>query len=401
MRAFNTSYIKIMIPLCFFAIMDSGFNSFSTVLSLIAEDFPNASKTFIQMIVTFPSLALIPTALFSGILASYIPKKRIAQGALILMLIGGMIPTFVHGNLVVLFISSACIGLGQGLLMPANSGLIAENFRESNLLTKALGYRQAADYMGSAFITLALGYIARISWYNGYLIYLIVIPLFFITEFFIPIGMPEGKIIGKSVNKLNVLVRPQLLYTLLMGFLVSIVLFVYYTNFSLFVKEGNFGLVTDTSKLMFISSCTGVVAGLTYGYVYKVLGKYTLAVSLAASCLVFFLVSVTKTLPMLYLGSALLGLVVGYQSISVSAYALQIASAEIKTLAIAVQNAIIAAGINSSPVVINFISTSFFGNSSAANCFRIAAIGYAILAICDFIFRGILHKGKGLSSDPV
>ena len=46
---------KIMIPIMLFVTFQSAFTAFSSVLASIAEQFPNASPTTIQMVLTLPS----------------------------------------------------------------------------------------------------------------------------------------------------------------------------------------------------------------------------------------------------------------------------------------------------------------------------------------------------------
>ena len=74
---------KIMIPIMLFVTFQSAFTAFSSVLASIAEQFPNASPTTIQMVLTLPSTMSIPVSLGAGLLASYFTKKHMIEFALV------------------------------------------------------------------------------------------------------------------------------------------------------------------------------------------------------------------------------------------------------------------------------------------------------------------------------
>ena len=59
---------KVMIPVMLFVMFQSAFNSFSSVLADIAQVFPDAPTTLVQMILTIPSLISIPMGLLAGVL---------------------------------------------------------------------------------------------------------------------------------------------------------------------------------------------------------------------------------------------------------------------------------------------------------------------------------------------
>ena len=97
--------------------------AFSTVLADIAKVFPNESPTFLQTILTVPSLMSIPISLLAGVLASYISKKTLVVFALVSEIIGGCIPLLAHSSVAVLLLSSALIGVGQGFLISISSAI--------------------------------------------------------------------------------------------------------------------------------------------------------------------------------------------------------------------------------------------------------------------------------------
>lgn len=75
-------------------------------------------------------------------------------------LIGGLLPLFIHGSIYSLVISSALIGIGQGLLINVASAVVGENFT-GTASGVAMGLKQAAPSVGIAILTVATGFLAR------------------------------------------------------------------------------------------------------------------------------------------------------------------------------------------------------------------------------------------------
>src|SRR5690625_7282183 len=67
----------------------------SPALGLIAKAFPDASPTMIKLILTAPSIIIIPFSFLSSYLTSKMTKRTIILIGLIIYLIGGVGPQFV------------------------------------------------------------------------------------------------------------------------------------------------------------------------------------------------------------------------------------------------------------------------------------------------------------------
>jgi MFS family permease len=140
---------RIMIPVMLFAVMQAAPKAFSSVIANIAQDFPNESTTLVQMVLTLPTLMIIPISIIIGLLASYVTKKNLVIFALACELIGGIMPTFLHKTISALLVSSALIGVGEGFLISLASAVLAEYF-DGNTRGKALGFKEAASSLGIA-----------------------------------------------------------------------------------------------------------------------------------------------------------------------------------------------------------------------------------------------------------
>lgn len=64
----------------------------SPALGLIAKAFPDSSPTMIKLILTAPSIMIIPFSFLSSYLTSKLPKRTIIMFGLIIYLLGGAGP---------------------------------------------------------------------------------------------------------------------------------------------------------------------------------------------------------------------------------------------------------------------------------------------------------------------
>src|SRR5699024_12877771 len=95
----------------------------SPALGLIAEAFPAASSTTIKLVLTAPSIMIIPFSFLSSYLTSKMTKRSIIMIGLFIYMIGGIGPQLVS-NITLLMILRLILGAGVGLLMALSMSLI-------------------------------------------------------------------------------------------------------------------------------------------------------------------------------------------------------------------------------------------------------------------------------------
>ncbi|MFZ7121421.1 MAG: MFS transporter [Eubacteriaceae bacterium] len=389
--------ISKLLPLLLFAIFDSMFTSFAPILARIAESFPNVSTTMIQMILTMPSLTLVPTTLFAGVIATYIHKKTIAQFALVIMGIGGIIPLIIHSSINALFISSAIIGVGQGLLMPLSSSIICEYFSGRERGT-VMGFRQAADYIGAAALTILAGYLGLFAWYNVYWIYILVIPVLIITSIFLPKGNLEVKLVGKGIGLKGIknILTPSFIYMCFICFFVSGLFFAFYTNISMMIVEKGIGDSADAAKVSSLNFILSLIVALSFGFILRLFKKYTLAMGFLILSLAFFILSFATSLSVTIIGGMVFGLGTGYQQICSIFYISESVPKTSATIAISAALAVIGLGVSFSPIIINTVKQAVIGVDTATASLLVAGVGYLIVFIVELIRETVFNKNSNI-----
>src|SRR5699024_9752143 len=134
----------------------------SPALGLIAKAFPEASPTMVKLILTAPSIMIIPFSFLSSYLTSIIRKRTILMIGLLIYLIGGLVPQLVS-SIEVLLGLRLILGAGVGLVMPLSMSLINDYF-EGKERTKMMGYNSAFSNFGGIITMLLAGWLATFGW---------------------------------------------------------------------------------------------------------------------------------------------------------------------------------------------------------------------------------------------
>lgn len=391
---FQVKNAIVLVPVCAFAIFDSAFSSFSAVLAEVGKQFPDVSTTMIQMVLSIPSLISIPTMLLTGVLASYIRKRTIGLFSLGILLIAGLIPILTQGaNFYIVLASSALIGIGQGFLHPLASSVICEVWPAGDERRKVLGFKQAANYMGAATISLMVGFLALAGWYFAYFVYALTIPVFLIAWFRMPKGELEARLVSHGGAGLRELVTPQMLYLLILFVCACLFQFSYYTNVAMMVSEKGLGTPADISLITSANYLVAFCLGIMYGKMSSVIGDRTLAVGFLILACGLTIASLSTAFPILVIGGLMFGFGSGVQEIS-TIYLISREATHSATLAMSLALVAVNVGMSLSPIVINTIK-EMLGLTAAANAMQIGAVGFVCLATIELLYRRAYRKKYG------
>lgn len=383
---FKIRYAIMLIPVCGFAIYDSVFQSFSSILGVLRDAYPDVPVTVIQMILALPPMVSIPGTLLAGFLASYIHKKRLAEFALAIIFVGGMIPVvFPEPTIYAMFACSACIGVGQGFLHPLANAIICQRWEDDSERSRVLGFKQCFNYLGEVLVTLCVGFLALAHWGNAFLVYLGVIPVFLVTHFCLPKGELDKRLVDREhrAEGLRELLRPRVVYLFVLFFFAMMCLYGYYTNIALLVQERQLGTTADIAGISSVISLSSLVLGALYGLVSKRLGRFTLTVGFALLACGMFVVSLGVSLPMIVGGGVLIGLGVGIQQISTIYYLSKAVHPRLVTLAVSVALSCISLGASLAPLVIGFVNVVVMGGQTAAGGLAVSGAGYLLLTVVE------------------
>ncbi len=157
----------------------------SPALAKISQAFPGTDPTLIKLILTLPSLLIIPFSLLGGWLATRMKKKQILLIGLVIYLFGGVGGGFAE-SISQLLVIRGIFGAGVGLIIPLSISLIAD-FCQKEERARMMGLSGSVSHFGGVIFLLLSGWLACMSWRYAFGVYglsliIIVMVLFWLPE---------------------------------------------------------------------------------------------------------------------------------------------------------------------------------------------------------------------------
>ena len=209
----NKSLVKISIlSISLLTVMSSA--AISPALAEIAKAFKGTDPTLIKLVLTLPSLLIIPFSLIGGWLATRMKKKTVLLLGLVIYFLGGVGGGFAK-SIVQLLIIRGIFGIGVGLIIPLSMSLIADYFQQEER-AKLTGLSGSVSHFGGVLFLLLSGWLACLNWRYAFAVYGLSLFIIFIIIFWLPEQESKGTTgIAKSKLPFNVFVC-SLLGTLMM-----------------------------------------------------------------------------------------------------------------------------------------------------------------------------------------
>lgn len=213
----------------------------SPALAKIRQAFPGTDVTLIKLVLTLPSLLIIPFSLLSGWLAQRVKKKNILLIGLLIYLLAGA-GGGLAGSITQLLIVRGLFGVGVGLIIPLSTSLIADFF-EREERTKMMGYSGSVSHIGGVVFLLISGWLACFSWRYAFGVY----GLALVTALMIIFWLPEP--VYKRAPGLTKSKLPVGVYVCaLLGVLMMVAFYAAPTNLAMFI-ENERKMYTSTTPL--------------------------------------------------------------------------------------------------------------------------------------------------------
>ncbi len=274
----------------------------SPALGLIAQAFPDASPTMIKLILTAPSIMIIPFSFLSSYLTSKVSKRTIIMIGLVIYLIGGIGPQFVP-NIETLLILRLILGAGVGLVMPLSMSLINDYFTGTER-TKMMGFNSAFSNFGGIVTMLFAGWLATFGWRVPFNVYFLGLIIFLLIFFFLPKGEVQ---IRKQQDKKTKLPLRVYGYALAMGG----IMLAYYsiaTNIALYLDQNDLGGATLAGTVVSFTTVGGMITSLLLVQLEVALKKFIIPVMLFGMAFAFLLLTFTHNIFFVIMGVCLIGL---------------------------------------------------------------------------------------------
>jgi len=277
-------------------------NAATPALEEIAKAFPDVSLRLIKMVVTIPSLLILPSTLVCGLLSRIVGKKKLVVVGMLLFLIGGPMPAF-YGGVVFILIMRGVFGVGTGFLLPITQSLVADYFEGSDRNTY-MGYSSSNAAIWGIVFTLLGGFLCDIHWRYTFYAYLLAVPVLV----FVLVKMPEPTKPRETDRSKGAGLTGKAWSWISIYFIYNIVMFCFITDIAFVMSSDKVGNAGTASVAMTFSSFGGIAAGLILGRVTKLFRDYALVFALTFLTAGAILLVFAHTAVMFMLGCGVWGL---------------------------------------------------------------------------------------------
>ncbi|MBO1305775.1 MFS transporter [Enterococcus sp. 669A] len=372
----------------------------STVLANIAQSFPDASLTAIQMVMTFGMVASFPATLLAGVLGNHLNKKHIVLFALAIMLVGGLLPVFLHDKLMYIYASSLLIGVGQGTLMTTISNISTELF-EGEERSQMYGMQTAFQNGGSVVMMMVAGMLAKNSWSKGYWTFGIILITMVIVLLWLPSEAVAPKREAAAAQDAPKAKVPVSVY--MIGLLICLFCIGYATfslNASLYIASMGLGDSATVALAMSLSTGAGVVGGFVFPAFFKVINRFVLSFACAVTAVGYLLLVISPSIVTVFLAAITAGIgfslsiPLGIQAISETATPEQMSSSMGSYMAFT------SVGAAASPLIINALA-GMIPNADDSTVFLTSVVFLAILTVITIVWSIKTSTAKNASEPPV
>ena len=300
----NNSGLKAAILTMSFIQMAT--NAVSSILANIATEFPDASVTTIQYLMTCPNLMIVAVSVIAAGLAERISTRTLAATGLLLAAVSGILSFAVHGSILILYVWAGMLGIGVGLVVPMANSLISDYFQENERDTM-LGYQTGAANAGSMIMTYVGGVLATIAWQFDYLVYLLAIPGLILTLMFVP----KQNVVAKDTVTTEKKKLKISAYEVLFCIVAAVYMLMFYlgpTNIALYFSEKQIGNTMTAGMASSLLLLGGVLMGFLFGKLAEKIGKHTITLGFLALFVGYTLIYMKGQLISTYIGCLLVGM---------------------------------------------------------------------------------------------
>lgn len=362
----------------------------SVMIADLATAFPTASPVALQYVMQFGMIGGFPVSLAMTVLSQKFRKKPMILLGMVLILIGGAVPIFVHSSLAILYVCAFIVGAGQGFITPLLGTIILLNF-EGTLKDRILGLNTTFGTGGAALLLMVAGWVCKTGWVHVYYIYFFVIPVFIVALLCLPMDEvpkadpsasgPKAAIPGKGVIQCCIAVLMFIAYA------------VFPLNLALYVTEYNVGDSAAVGLGMSLVTIVGALIGLILPQITKMFKLYIGTLAAVFGFLATFCVIIAKNIAMIYVASVLDGIFFGVMMAGGGYVIGRICRPEQIGPTFSLSMSFVTLGTIFSPIIINFLNGIWGGAKyGTKGSFITAAAIFVVVIVLQIIWGTYLTK---------
>ncbi|MCM8607290.1 MULTISPECIES: MFS transporter [Lactiplantibacillus] len=247
------------------------------IIPQLKRAFPRVPTTLIEWVVTIANCSALITLLLNPRLTNRWGLRPVVISGLLLSAVMGLIPVFT-ANFTVIMLSRLGLGLGVGLFSPHAISLLTHSFT-GELRARLLGYQTGLSALGNAVLLGLAGLLIGISWHAVFWLYGGLVIIAGLVARFVPEPTSAAPV---TTTEQASLPRHQ---WLLLGLTFITYLLIWGVQLKLpsFFAARHFGNAATINLTLAAMNIGGLLAGLTFGYLHRILHRYTLTLGYAGA----------------------------------------------------------------------------------------------------------------------
>ena len=350
---------------------------------MIMKDLPNQSQASIELLMSVTSFGILLFILLSNFLTRLIGNKKTLVLGVAIAVIAGVIPMFTE-NYAVLLASRFMFGAGVGLFNSLAISLISIYY-EGKERDRLIGFENAAAAAATTIFTWLVGYLMSFGWHMTLGVYALgVIPLIMFGLF---VSDKTPTVTGAATSTVSTQ-KPKLNATMIGYGIFMFILFVTYFGMTVKIaplfEQAGYGTAAEASLISGISAATGFVAGVIFGSIKQILGRYMIGLGTLAGAVMVLVLSMSRNLILSGVAIAVYGLAFGMAVPAIySAVAAKTDEAS-QNLGSTILLVAVNMGVFLSPYVFQLIASAF-GDTSAVFSMRVDGLLVLALAVITLV----------------
>ena len=357
----------------------------SPALAAIRDAFPQITVTQAKLVLTLPTLVMMPMGLFSARLTAKIDKKKLLLTGMALFLVFGVAGGLVN-DFRLLLLTRLLFGVGLGIMTPLSTSLIFDFAPEPERRSKLLGIQGSFNQFGGLLFMSLSGVLASMSWRYSFLCYAFVIVSIILTSLFMP-SIPPMAPKKKSADGTAAPKQKMSKKILILAFFAMMIFACYFvinTDLALYMDVLGIGDAKECGYALSLMRIPAILAGILLAWIMRNLKDWTMPFATVIMASGYLIISFAQSYGLLLVGCLVVGLGGGFALPPISLYLPRIVTPRQRTLGVAIIMSVAQLGQFISPLYTDlFVSGMSEGDLRmrfVVSAITTVVIGFLVLA---------------------
>ena len=357
----------------------------SPALAAIRDAFPQITATQAKLVLTLPTLVMMPMGLFSARLTAKIDKKKLLLTGMALFLVFGVAGGLVN-DFRLLLLTRLLFGVGLGIMTPLSTSLIFDFAPEPERRSKLLGIQGSFNQFGGLLFMSLSGVLASMSWRYSFLCYAFVIVSIILTSLFMP-SIPPMAPKKKSADGTAAPKQKMSKKILILAFFAMMIFACYFvinTDLALYMDVLGIGDAKECGYALSLMRIPAILAGILLAWIMRNLKDWTMPFATVIMASGYLIISFAQSYGLLLVGCLVVGLGGGFALPPISLYLPRIVTPRQRTLGVAIIMSVALLGQFISPLYTDlFVSGMSEGDLRmrfVVSAITTVVIGFLVLA---------------------